>query len=98
MTNLSGFSVSEASFARRVVGRRRLFLVLAIAGVIIGAGLAVYYGWRAAHDPAFPLGPHAVIVLLVLLNARQNLRQYRYAGVIEKMMRVVQGDERVAAS
>ena len=89
---------TEVRFARRAVRRRRLFLGLAIAGVTIAAGLSGYYGWRFLHDPAFPIGPRAVIVLLVLLNARQNLRQYRYAGVIEKMMRVVQGDERVAAS
>jgi hypothetical protein len=28
----------------------------------------------------------AVIVVLVLLNARQNLRQYRYACLIEKLL------------
>jgi hypothetical protein len=27
-----------------------------------------------------------VIILLVLLNARQNLRQYRYARVLEELM------------
>ena len=78
---------SESRFAARVVRRRRLFLGLAIAGVAIGFMLSCYYVWRVAHDPDFPIGPRMVIVVLVFLNARQNLRQYRYAGVIEKMMR-----------
>jgi len=95
---------SELSFAHRAVRRRHLFLGLAVAGVTIAAGLSGYYGWRFVHDPAFPIGPRAVIVLLVLLNARQNLRQYRYAGVLEEMMREaaagggVAGAGRAAAS
>ena len=81
-----GFTDSEARFAARVVARRRLFLALSVAGVAAGAGLGLFYGWRRAHDPVFPIGPAAVIVVLVLLNARQNLRQYRCAGIIKKMM------------
>ncbi len=37
-------------------------------------------------DPGLGIGPRAVIVLLILLNSRQNLRQYRYAGVLESLM------------
>jgi len=88
---------SEIQFARRAVRRRPLFLGLAIAGVTIAAGLSGYYGWRFLHDPAFPIGPRAVIVLLVLLNARQNLRQYRYAGVIERVLPETTEVRRVAA-
>ena len=32
------------------------------------------------------LSETAVIILLILLNARQNLRQYRYAGVLEQLL------------
>ena len=32
-----------------------LGMVVLLAGVAIGIGLSVYYGWRFAHDPAFPL-------------------------------------------
>jgi hypothetical protein len=77
---------SERRFAERAVRRKKLFLQLAIAGLIIAGGLSVYYGYRRATDPAFPIGPRAVIVLLILLNSRQNLRQYRYAGVLESLM------------
>ena len=38
------------------------------------------------HDPLFPVAARAVIVVLVLLNARQNLRQYRYATVLGKVL------------
>jgi len=77
---------SEKRFALRAVRRRRLFMVLAVAGVAVAAGLAGLYGWRWSHEPQFPIGPRLVIILLILLNARQNLRQYRYAGVIEEML------------
>lgn len=38
------------------------------------------------HNPAFPIVPRAVIVLLVLLNARQNLRQYKYSRLLAELM------------
>lgn len=77
---------SERRFALRAVRRKRLFLALSIAGLVIAAGLGGYYGFRRARDPAFPIGPRAVIVLLILLNARQNLRQYRFARLLEEGM------------
>lgn len=77
---------SEKRFAERAVRRKRLFLGLAIAGLVIAGGLAAYYTYRRLTDPAFGIGPRAVIVLLILLNSRQNLRQYRYAGVLESLM------------
>jgi hypothetical protein len=60
-------------------------LALSIAGLAIAAGLAVLttiFRWR---DPHYPVGPRAVIVLLILLNARQNLRQYRYARILAEL-------------
>jgi hypothetical protein len=76
---------AEMRFTRRAVRRKRLFLGMAIAGLVIAAGLSAYYGYRHLTDPAFPIGPRAVIVLLILLNSRQNLRQYRYAGILESV-------------
>jgi hypothetical protein len=78
-------SDSEIRFAGRAVRRGRLFLALAWAGVAIAIALSVFYGYRRWTDPSFPVGPRAVIVLLILLNARQNLRQYRYASVLRKL-------------
>jgi hypothetical protein len=76
---------SEIKFAGRAVRRGRLFLALACAGVAIALALSVFYGYRRWTDPGFPAGPRAVIVLLILLNARQNLRQYRYASLLRKL-------------
>lgn len=77
---------SQAQFAGRAIRRKLLFLRLAIAGLVIAGGLSIYYGYRTFTDPAFAIGPRAVIILLILLNSRQNLRQYRYAGVLESLM------------
>ena len=77
---------AESRFAARALRRKRLFLALSIAGVVIAAGLTTYYVARAANDPAFPIGPRAVIIVLILLNARQNLRQYRFAGILEQVL------------
>jgi hypothetical protein len=77
---------AESRFVARVLRRKRLFLALSIGGLAIAALLSIYYVYRVVHDPDFPIGPRAVIVLLILLNARQNLRQYRYAGVLEQLM------------
>jgi hypothetical protein len=68
---------SEIRFAGRAVRRGRLFLALACGGVSIALALSVFYGYRRWTDPSFPVGVRAVVVLLILLNARQNLRQYR---------------------
>jgi hypothetical protein len=77
----------ERAFAARAVRRKELFRVLSIAGIVIAAGLALFYGWERAHDPAFPLAPRMVLIVLILLNARQNLRQHKYAVLLEKLIR-----------
>ncbi len=77
----------QRAFAERAVRRRRVFLALSVAGVAVAVGLAGFYGWRRLGDPEYPLGARAVIVVLILLNARQNLRQYRFAGVLQGLLR-----------
>ena len=77
----------ERAFAARAVRRKEVFRVLSIAGIAIAAGLALFYGWERAHDPAFPLAPRLVLIVLILLNARQNLRQHKYAALLEKLIR-----------
>ena len=77
---------SEEAFARRAVRRKGLFLKLSVAGLIVAAGLVVVYSVFWWRDHNYSVGPRAVIILLVLLNARQNLRQYRYAGVLEQLL------------
>ena len=77
----------ERAFAARAVRRKEVFRVLSIAGIVIAAALALFYGWERAHDPAFPLAPRLVLIVLILLNARQNLRQHKYAALLEKLIR-----------
>ena len=84
MTASPAFPGDEA-FTQRLIRRKKLFLALAIAGVSIGAALSLYYGWRKWHDPQFQIGARAVIVVLVLLNARQNLRQYKCARIVARL-------------
>lgn len=78
---------TERAFAAQAVRRKAVFRTLSIAGVAIGALLAVYYGWERVQDPSYPLTSHLVLVVLILLNARQNLRQHKYAVLIEKLTR-----------
>jgi hypothetical protein len=77
---------SEEAFARRAVRRKGLFLKLSVASLIVAAGLVVLYAIFWWRDHSYSVGPRVVIILLILLNARQNLRQYRYAGVLEQLL------------
>jgi hypothetical protein len=83
---LRSMTESEEAFARRAVRRKLLFLKLSVASLIVAAGLVVLYSTFWLRDHSYPVGPRGVIVLLILLNARQNLRQYRYAGVLEQLL------------
>jgi len=77
---------SELCFANRAIKRKKLFLMLSITSVIVGLCLALYYSWQFATQPGFAPGIHFVLVLLILLMARQNLRQYYYAKILEKLI------------
>ena len=76
----------ELNLARRAIRRKKLFLVLSIASVTMGFCLILLYTWQFATQPGFAIGIHFVLVLLILLMARQNLRQYRYAKILEKRL------------
>jgi len=76
----------EQRFAERAVARRRLFLTLSIAGVVVALALTAYYVGCRIRDPTYPLRGRGVLVLLILLNARNSLRHYRFAGVLQKLL------------
>lgn len=78
---------SQQRFVERALRRKKLFLALSIVGIVIAVVLGTYYAFRRFSDPTFPIGPRAVIVVLILLNSRQNLRQYRFASFIEECQR-----------
>ena len=78
---------SELHFAKRAIRRKKLFLALSITSVVVGLSLTLYYSWQyATRQPGFAPGIHFVLVLLILLMARQNLRQYYYAKILEKLI------------
>lgn len=78
---------SELRFAMRAIQRKKLFLALSAISVIAGLCLALLYTWQFITQPGFAPGIHFVLVLLILFMARQNLRQYRYAKILEKLLK-----------
>ena len=72
----------DGAFVAAAIRRKKLFIVLSAVGVVVGLGLGVW--WTLIAPPASSGGLHIVLVVLVLLNARQNLRQYRYACALER--------------
>ncbi len=78
---------AERAFAAKAIRRKRLFLILSNASIAVAVLLALVYGVERIRDPGFSIAPRAVIILLILLNARQNLRQHKYAAILEKLVR-----------
>jgi hypothetical protein len=86
MSDTEPMSDAERAFAARAIRRKDLFRKISNISIAVAALLAVVYGYERLHDPAFSLAPRAVIILLILLNARQNLRQHKYAAILEKLV------------
>ena len=82
-------SDTERAFAARAVRRKRVFRILSMVNIAAAVLLALVYGYERILDPSFAVAPRAIIVLLILLAARQNLRQYKYAAILEKLIRPV---------
>ena len=76
----------EQKLAVKAIKRKKLFLVISIIGVIVGLSLALFYFWKSYVQPDFEVGSHFILVVMILLNARLNLRQYRYARILETVM------------
>jgi flagellar biogenesis protein FliO len=77
----------EREFAAKAIRRKQLFRTISNISIAVAVLLALVYGFERLHDPSFQLAPRAVIILLILLNARQNLRQHKYAAILEKLTR-----------
>ena len=77
----------EREFAAKAIRRKQLFRAISNISIAVAVLLALVYGFERLHDPSFQLAPRAVIILLILLNARQNLRQHKYAAILEKLTR-----------
>jgi hypothetical protein len=71
------------AFVRRAMKRERVFFAVTWVGVAVGLGWA---GWYALGVEE-PVGTvEWLVVVLVLLNARQNLRQVKYARALSALM------------
>ena len=68
-------------FARTAIRRQRVFRGLMWAGLVAGVGLLILAIWRAQRGE--PWATTAVIAVFVLLNARGNLRQVKYAQLLK---------------
>jgi len=77
----------EREFAAKAIRRKQLFRTISNISIVVAVLLGLVYGFERLHDPSFQLAPRAVIILLILLNARQNLRQHKYAAILEKLTR-----------
>ena len=75
---------AQSRFLASAIRRKDLFLQLSILGVLVAVGLAGWYIWRGLEEPGASGGTGWVLVVLVLLNARQNLRQHKYAVLLEE--------------
>jgi hypothetical protein len=69
----------QRAFVARFIRRQKLFATLSAIGVAVGLGLALY--WAFDGKPSHKL--QFIVVLLVLLNARNQLRQWRVAKAFE---------------
>ena len=82
-TQTTGLEPRLESFARKAVQRERVFLVVTWVGVAVGLSLA---GWYATGASETAGTIEWMVVVLVLLNARQNLRQVKYARALGALM------------
>jgi hypothetical protein len=76
---------AQSRFLTNAIRRKDLFLQLSIVGVIVAIGLAGWCMWRSLEEPSASGGTGWVLVILVLLNARQNLRQHKYATLLQEL-------------
>jgi hypothetical protein len=87
MSETQPMTETERQFAAKAIRRKQLFRNVSNVSIAVAVLLAMVYGFERLHDPSFQLAPRAVIILLILLNARQNLRQHKYAAILEKLTR-----------
>ncbi len=72
----------EEAFVERCIRRQNVFLTLSVIGVVVGLGLAIWWALDGKSGHALEF----IVVILVLLNARNQLRQWRYAKALERLI------------
>jgi len=74
----------EKKLLERLIKRKMLFKWLSVISVVIALSLACLYTWQYFNQNTQNAGLHFVVIILILLNARQNLRQHNLAKVLER--------------
>ena len=64
-----------------------MYLPISLVSVGIGVGLGLFYVWEAITNQGGDLTIRFVMVILILLSARQNLRQHYFVNIIESLIR-----------
>ena len=77
---------AQSRFVAKAILRKDLFLRLSILGVVAAVGLSGWYVWRGLDEAAALDGTGWALVILILLNARQNLRQHKYAVLLKELL------------
>ncbi len=80
---MSQLNPSDQRFVDQAIRRQRLFFRLSMVSVVVGFLTFGMAGWRYVQGD--PWGPSFVIAILILLNGRQNLRQYKYARALRAL-------------
>ncbi len=80
----------EQKLLERLVKRKMLFKWLSIISVVIALSLACFYTWQYFNQNTQNVDLHFVVIILILLNARQNLRQHNLARILERSTQVGQ--------
>ena len=73
----------QQRFIAQLTRRKKTFAVLSALGVCAALLIAAHAAWCVDSDS---LALRGAIVILVLLNARQNLRQYKVSAVLEELI------------
>jgi hypothetical protein len=81
---MSDLEPAELEFAHKAIKREVLFFRLSMLGVFIGLFVLLTSILRGSTGE--PWAPTFVVSILVLLNARQNLRQSKYARILGKVV------------
>ena len=81
---MSTLDPKEIEFVTASIRREALFFKLSMIGVAVGVGMLGLSAFRLFTASA-AWGSSFVIAILILLNARQNLRQHKYARVLRRL-------------
>jgi hypothetical protein len=74
----------DTRFVAQAIRRERLFLVLMAVGLVVGVGLLAWSAGAAVQGESWSV--RFVLAILVLLNARGNLRQAKYARILRELV------------